>query len=369
VAATLTLDRARRIAVRAQVLDGSAKGVLDVVRRSGVLQLDPTARVAPNHVLAVWSRLGRHDEAELRRLIARRKLIEFAAFIFPIDDLPRQIAQRQIWLAHRATWPTRARTWLRLNAAFARYVLREVERHGPLSSNQLEDRAAVSWPPPPVKPSSGWNSERNKTMVLQFLEWQGRILVSGRAGAKRLWDLAERVAPDLERIESRHVPRLVAEHRVRHLGIVRPRALRGSYMDMPDLTGIGERVQVDGLPGEWIARRDLLRDAEIPDRLTLLSPFDRLIHDRERARDLFDFDFTMEIYVPKALRKFGYFVMPVLHGDRIVGRIDPEFDRVAGVLRVNAVHPELGARVPRAALRASLRSLADTVGARKVAAP
>jgi hypothetical protein len=137
-------------------------------------------------------------------------------------------------------------------------------------------------------------------------------------------------------------------------------------MEMPDLTGIGERVQVDGLPGEWIARRDLLRDAEIPDRLTLLSPFDRLIHDRARARDLFDFDFTMEIYVPKALRKYGYFVMPVLHRERVIARIDPELDRGAGVLRVNAVHPEPGARVPRAALRGSLRSLADTVGARRV---
>ena len=113
--------------------------------------------------------------------------------------------------------------------------------------------------------------------------------------------------------------------------------------------------------------RDRLKDAEIPQRLTLLSPFDRLIHDRERARDLFGFTFTMEIYVPKELRKYGFFVMPALDGEDIVARLDPEFDRKAGVLRVNAIHPEPGARVRRAALRSALRSLADTVGARRIA--
>jgi hypothetical protein len=343
--------------------------VLDVVRRSGVLQLDPTARVAPNHVLAVWSRLGRHDEAELRRLLARRTLIEFAAYIRPVEDLPLQLALRRAWLAGRSTWPTRVRGWLDANARFVRYVMRELERRGPLSSDQLEDRAEVPWPPPPAKRSSGWNSDRNRTMLLDFLQWQGRVLVSGRKGAKRLFDLAERVVPGVEPLRSAHVARLVAEDRLRHLGIARPRALRAPYLEPPDLTGLGERVRVEGVPGEWIARRDLVRDREIPERLTLLSPFDRLIHDRDRARDLFGFTFTMEIYVPRALRKYGYFVMPVLDGERVVARVDPEHDREAGVLRVNAVHPERGARLRRTALRAALRSLAETLGAARVVGP
>lgn len=358
----LALDRARRIAVRAQALDGSARSVLDVVRRSGALQLDPTARVAPNHVLAVWSRLGRHDERELRRLIARRVLVEFGAFIYPVEDLALQLALRRIWLAHSATWPSRVRDWLAANAPFARYALRELERRGPLTSAQLEDRSVVAWPPPPATERSGWNANRNKTMLLDFLQWQGRVLVSGRSGGQRLWDVAERVVPRIERIDPRHVPRLVAERRVRYFGIVRPARLRASYLAHPDLAGVGERVTVDGVRGEWIVRRDLLRDRGIPDRLTLLSPFDRLIHDRERARDLFDFTFTMEIYVPKAQRTYGYFVMPVLRRERVIARIDPEVDRRAGVLRVNAVHPERGARVPRAPYRAALRSLADTLG-------
>lgn len=364
---TIGIAEARRIAIRAQALDGSATSVLDVVRRSGALQLDPTARVAPNHVLAVWSRLGRHDEAGLRRLIAQRKLHEFDAYIFPAGSLALQVAARRLILASKGTWSERIVRWLQLNRAFLQYIVRELERRGPLPSDALEDRAKVSWPPPPAKPSSGWNSERNKTMALEFLQWQGRVMVFGRAGAKRLWDLAERVAPDLERIDPGQVTRLIAEQRVRSFGIVRPGSLRYWYQQLPDLTGIGERVQVEGLRGEWIVRRDLLRDAEIPPRCRLLSPFDRLIHDRERARDLFGFDFTMEIYVPKHLRKYGYFVMPVLDGERIVARVDPELDRAAKTLRVNAIHPEPGAKVRKAALRESLQSLADAIGATRVA--
>ena len=362
---TIGLAQARRIAIRAQALDGSATSVLDVVRRSGALQLDPTARVAPNHVLAVWSRLGRHDEAALRRLIAQRKLHEFDAYILPAGSLALQVAARRLILATKGTWSERIVRWLQLNRSFLQYIVREIEQRGPLPSDALEDRAKVSWPPQPAKPSSGWNSERNKTMALEFLQWQGRVMVSARAGAKRLWDLAERVAPDLERIDPGQVTRRIAEQRVRSFGIVRPGSLRYWYQQLPDLTGIGERVRVEGVRGEWIVRRDLLSDAQIPPRFTLLSPFDRLIHDRERARDLFGFDFTMEIYVPKHLRRYGYFVMPALDGERIVARLDPELDR-ARTLRVNAIHPEPGAKVRRAPLRASLRSLAATVGADRV---
>ena len=142
--------------------------------------------------------------------------------------------------------------FLKLNASFVRYILRELELRGPLPSDALEDRATVSWPPPPAKPSRGWNSDRNRTMALECLQSQGRVMVSGRSGPKRLWDLAERVAPDVERIEPRHVPRLVAERGVRHFGIVRPSRLRIWYHQLPDLDGVGTPVRVEGVPGEWL---------------------------------------------------------------------------------------------------------------------
>lgn len=338
-----------------------------MVRRSGALQLDPTAHVAPNHVLAVWSRLGRHDEPGLRRLIAQRKLHEYDAFIIPAEHLPLRVAERQLILTPDKSWGRMIRRFLELNSGFVRYIVRELEARGPLPSDALEDRAKVPWPPPPAKPSRGWNSERNRTMALECLQSLGRVMVSGRKGPKRLWDLADRVAPDLERIDPRHVPRLVAERRLHHAGIVRASALRIWYQKVPDLTGIGERVKVEGVRGDWLVRSDLLRDAELPRRLTLLSPFDRLIHDRTRAKDLFGFEFTMEIYVPKELRRWGYFAMPVLDTDRVVAITDPEFDRAAGVLRVDAIH--LLGKVRRRALRDALGSLAETVGAARVVAP
>src|SRR5439155_21383077 len=125
-------------------------------------------------------------------------------------------------------------------------------------------------------------------------------------------------------------------------------------------------IEVDGLPGRWVAHRDLL-DTTFRGRTTLLSPFDDLISDRERTERLFDLRFRLEIYVPKAKREFGYFVLPILRGDRFVGRIEPVFDRKAGVLRVNSVHWEPGAKP--AALDKTLRSLASFVGAKSIERP
>jgi hypothetical protein len=108
-------------------------------------------------------------------------------------------------------------------------------------------------------------------------------------------------------------------------------------------------------------------DERIPRRTTLLSPFDRLIHDRERTQALFDFRYRLEIYVPKAKREYGYFVLPVLHGERLVGRLDPEFDRKTGVLRVHRIWWEPGARP--VSLAAPLRSLARFLGAGRLELP
>jgi uncharacterized protein YcaQ len=129
------------------------------------------------------------------------------------------------------------------------------------------------------------------------------------------------------------------------------------------------RVTVDGLPGERWAHTEIL-DRSFRPRTVLLSPFDRLIHDRARAGELFGFRFRLEIYVPKAKREFGYFVMPILHGDRIVGRLDPIYDRSANVLRINRLFAEEGAP-PSAwpAIRKQIDELAVWPGADEVALP
>jgi uncharacterized protein YcaQ len=335
----LSLAQARRIAVHAQALDGSAHDVLDVVRRLGFLQLDPTARVAPTQHLVLWSRLGPYDTAELDRLLwEERQLFEWVAFVYPVDDFPA-------YLSRMRRWPDDSRYervtgWLKANATFRRYILRELDRQGPLLSRDLEDRARVPWK------STGWTGNRNVGQMLQFLNARGEVAISGRRGKQRVWDLAERVYPAVEPLADDEADAYLAERRLRSLGIAR--------------RGPGTRATVEGLKGEWRVHPDA-DDSPPPRRTTLLSPFDRLIHDRVRTLELFGFDYKLEIYVPKHLREFGFFVLPVLRGDRLVGRVDPEHDRRERVLRVNSAWWEDGVRPM--SLDQPLRSLASFLGA------
>jgi uncharacterized protein YcaQ len=327
----VTLPEARRIAVHAQALDGSAKDVLDVVRRLGFLQLDPISTVAPPQHLVLFNRLGGFDVAELDRLIwEERKLVEWNAFIWPTEDLPLVRARMR---RHRATGNAWVRDFLQANTRFRRYVLRELDRNGPMLSRDLKADLL-----PQVDPHRWWGT-RQVRLMLELLQMHGEIAVAGRAGKQRLWDLADRVYPPTETIPWRAAEARIQEQKRRSLGV-------------------------------WLERGHLRAHPEIPaepvpGRVSFLSPFDRLVHDRARAEALFGFDYRLEMYVPKAKRQYGYYVLPILRGDRIVGRIDVERDRTANVLRVNGVWWEDGAKPVE--LAPALKRLAAFVGAKATA--
>jgi len=295
----VSVAEARRIAVRAQLLDGSATGVLETVRRLGFLQLDPISTVAPPQHLVLWSRLGSYDRAELDRLLwEERKLVEWRAFIYPMEDLP-------LLRARMRRLPTaNGNAFLRENAAFKRYVLRELERRGPLLSREIETHNSRVG-----KDRHEWWGARQMGLMLEVLAGRGLVAVVGRRGNQRVWDLAERWYPETETIPWREAKRLIEDKRFRALGVRLER-------------------------GRWLAHPDAV-DGPVPNRVTFLSPFDRLIHDRARTEALWDFFFRLEMYVPKAKREYGYYVLPILRGDRIVGRIEPVYDRKTGELRVN----------------------------------
>jgi hypothetical protein len=298
-------DEARRIAVRAQLLDGSATSVLDTVRHLGFLQLDPIATVAPAQHLVLWSRLGPYDVAELDRLLwDEKKLFEWNAFIWPIEDLPLVRARmRQRARSSRYSHERWGKEFLKANARFKRYVLRELERNGPMLSRELEDHAAEK-----RNEAHRWYGSRQVGLMLGVLHARGVLAIVGRRNGQRLWDLAERWYPETETVPLREAERIRAKRRFRTLGV---------------------RLTARG----WEAHPEAA-DSPVPDRVTFLSPFDRLIHDRDRAEALFDFHYRLEMYVPKAKREYGYYVLPILAGDELVGRIEPRLDRKAGRLEV-----------------------------------
>ena len=354
----LTREQARRIAVRAQLLDAHRPiDLVEMVERLTLLQLDPTAAIAPSADIVAWSRLGgSYRPEELKRALEEeRTLFEFDAVIRPVRDLSLYLADADEWSPYE-----RHLSWMRDNERFRRDVLERLRASGPLSSRDIPDTAVVPWP------SSGWTNSRNVTQMLEFLMLRGEVAVAGRSGRERLWDLAERVDPTDVEVPSREdVARRRNERRLGALGIARRKTTKVP-VERWDVGDAGEPVVVEGVKGEWRVDPAAL-EAELrgdfAGRTALLSPFDRLIHDRGRAMELFDFDFTLEMYKPAASRRWGYYPLPILHGERLIGKVDAAADRKASVLRLNAIHRDLPFDAAmETAVETELASLAEWLG-------
>jgi hypothetical protein len=302
------VEEARRIAIRAQALDGSASGVLETVRRLGYLQLDPISSVAPPQHLVLWSRLGAWDTSELDRLLWKeRKLVEWRAFLYPIEDLPMLKA----FMRRRdRPYDRRVLEWIKARAAYRRHVLRELRERGPLLSREIADA------PSHKREDHRWWGQRQMGLMLELLAARGEVAVVGRRGKQRVWDLADRWYPETETLPLPKARKLYDEKRFRALGV---RLQRGRLVAHPEA-----------------------EDGPVRRRTTFLSPFDRLVHDRARTEALWNFFYRLEMYVPAAKREYGYYVLPILHGDRLVGRIEPVFDRKTRKLDVKGVWWEPG---------------------------
>jgi len=355
----LTKDQARSIAIRAQLLDAPRPtDLLEVVRRLTFLQIDPTAAIAPSADLVAWSRLGSSYRPEhlTQGLEQDRTLFEHNALIRPMSDVG-------LYLAGAADWPPYARTraWIEQNDSFRRDIVERLTSDGPLASRDIPDTCVVAWA------STGWTNNRNVTQMLECLMMRGEVAIAGRIGRERLWDVPERVYPtDAVIPMTEEAERTRNERRVAALGIARAKA-RAMPMEPVHVGDAGEPAVVEGVKGEWRVDPSLL-GAELEGRTALLSPFDRLIHDRVRSQELFGFEYTLEMYKPAAKRRWGYFALPILHHDRLVGKLDAIADRDASVLRVNAIHEDVAfTRVITKAVRAELDDLAAWLGLEGVA--
>jgi hypothetical protein len=318
-----------------------------------------------------------------------RKLFEYwahAASIVLTEDFPIQM-RRMRYHQTDDTWDQREKEWLEKNSSFREYVLGEIRERGPVQSKDFADTSSSSWT------STGWTNDRNITRMLDHLWVRGEVMIAGRKNGQRLWDLAERVLPDWtprEALSDRECTRIAAQKSLRMLGVATAKHIKNNYTRYryPHLSqvlseleqqGVIQQVAVgdDGnsLPGTWYIHRDdlpVLEGIEAGDwqpSTTLLSPFDNLIAYRERTESLFDYRFRIEIYVPQHLREYGYYVLSILHGDRIIGRIDPLMDRKAKRLNIRAVYAEPHAPMTTEvgqAISDSISELAAFLGAKEV---
>ena len=328
----LSREQARRIAVHAQLLDAPRPtDLLAVVERLTFLQIDPTAAVAPSADLVAWSRLGSSYRPEQlkRALEEERTLFEFDALVRPTSDLGLYLAGAGQRPAHDVS-----RKWLEDNDRFRRDILERLRESGPVSSREIPDTCVVPWP------SSGWTNNRNVTVMLEYLVVRGEVAIAGRAGRERLWDLPQRVYPSpIEALSVEEAERAKNERRLASLGIARAVA-RKMPMEPVHVGEAGEPAVVEGVKGEWRIDPSYLRE-DFNGRTVLLSPFDRLVHDRVRTEELFEFEYTLEMYKAEAQRRWGYFALPILHHDRLVGKLDSRADRKASLFRVEAIHEDV----------------------------
>lgn len=357
--------------------------MLAAFRQLGCVQLDPLSPVAKSHQLVLRNRTAHASLPALNRdldqlLWQDKRLFEYwahCASMVLTEDYPIHADRMRASLAS-----ARAKAWMAENKALQDAVVRALKRTGPLPSTAFEDSSERSWD------SSGWTNGRNVNQMLHYLWWSGRAVIAGRNGTGRLWDWADHYWPDWmprEKLKPAVVEQRAAEKSLRGLGVATPQHIknhftRGRYPTLKsslislEKAARMERVNVEGVAGEWWVPAGglaTLDEGEVDPtpRAWLLSPFDNLICDRKRTQQIFNFDFTIEIYVPKDKRKFGYYVLPILYrnetGFALIGRMDAQLDRAAGVLRVHQIFAEPDAPVSKTAGRAAGQAIARAVEA------
>jgi uncharacterized protein YcaQ len=349
----ISLHHARRLAIRAQLLDGRValpevkQGVVQAIEHLGYVQIDTISVVERAHHHTLWTRQPDYDPEMLHDLqAADRRVFEYwahAMSFLPISDyrfyIPRMTRVRRS-----------GRKWLKDWRAKHQHVLRDVlariEQEGPLTSKDFE-------PPPGTKRGTWWDWKPAKT-ALEVLLWQGDLMVTERRSFQKVYDLTERVLPsgvDTSIPSARELGRFHVTRALSSLAVASSRQIADLFRvvdkasidtELADLVRAGEvvEVSVDGRYGLYALPGTLGPVGSDDARVALLSPFDNLIIQRERTKWLFDFDYTLECYVPAAKRVHGYFVFPVLFDGALVGRLDPKADRKEKTLIVQTLHFE-----------------------------
>jgi uncharacterized protein YcaQ len=369
---TVSATTVRRITIAAQGYTGRfrrarAADVEAAIERLSCVQLDSISTVDRSHRLALSSRVGAYPAAAVSELLSAGRIFEYwahEACLLPVAD----------WPLFRPAMQNGGRRWYgeieRTHPHLAEEILGEIEARGPLGSRHFEGTAGGGM----------WNWKPAKAM-LELLWNRGDLVVGGRQGFQRLYDLPQRVLPakvlaapvppEQERLRELALRAVRARGVLTEAGIVEHWRLRGGVATIrPAVAGLVSdgllrRLRVDDGGADVLvdARADLESDA--PTTAVLLSPFDNLLWDRPFARRILGFDHLIEVYKPQPQRRYGYYVLPFLRGERIAGRVDLKSERSEGALVVKAFHREEGVRASAAlddALDRALDRLARSIG-------
>jgi len=380
---TISQADARRLALSRQHLatprlPPDTESLRTVLQSLRYVQLDPVNVVAPSHELVVWSRLGPQAGSQLLDLWwQERWLFEYwahAAAVVLTEDYPIHRGWMDGYPPENRSF---TRVWMDTNDQLRKHVLHRLGEGTPLPTDAFEDCAVMDWP------STGWTAGRNVERMLTFLWLQGKIMVAGREAGQRLWGLPDACLPvDADRMpvsSLREMVTMTTEHTLRALGVARPLDikqyfLRGKYPGLAEVLrslkkeGRVVPVQVEGgasasetwyVHADAMAELEAIREGDWEGRTALLSPFDNLINDRRLTERLWGFAFRNEMYVPKAKREYGYYLLPIVHGDRLVGRTSPRFDRNQGVLLVEGLYLEADVKPTAALYKAITGEIAD----------
>ncbi len=390
-----SLQAVRRLAVTRQHLAGKlaardrSSSILSTVRDLPYVQWDAVNIVAPSHLLSLWARIGGFRSSSLERLLWDQKRLFLhwtpIASIVLSEDYPLYYSlMRRYPESLSGSWGsqrTRAQTFLSGHSELRKKIGTQL-RNGPLTSSQIDTHART-------KPNvGGWSFGSDVSLMLFHMLMSGEVMVVGHQGNQNLWGLSDQFLPEWvvrEEWSEAEVDRTAAQRAIRALGTATPTEInyyfvRGRYQnlrktlrDLQDEKVI-HRVRVAGISireERYVLEEDLpLLDSLGGDawqpRLSLLPPFDNLIYSQERTSRLFGFNYVREQFLPKEKRKFGTYVLPILWGDRLIGRIDPRLDRGTGKLVINSVHAEpecpRDREVPRA-VEDGIPRLAQFIGA------
>ncbi len=398
----ISLRTARRLAVRKQLLDrdfpvaageATKADILRVFEALRCIQIDPIRAVERTELLVLWSRLGRFRPQDLHDLtFVDKHLFEDWAHCVSLvlmADRPLFGHAKATYAASHGSYATRMRAWIQQNRELLQHIRQELAEKGPLATGDFsQDVPHVPWT------SRGWSSGRSIPRILDHLFERGEVMVAGRSRNRKYWALTEQFLPphaDETRTGGREMSWRGLQLSLRALGVGTPRHMYNHFIRkayphwqtvLQDLVAAGLHVPVkiraaDGalLKGDWFLHRDDVELAlsgalDVPQgRTVLLSPFDNLICDRQRTALLFDFDYTIEIYVPKAKRKYGYYVLPILRNETFLGRVDMHMNRQESRLQVQALYLEEPGRTDTegaADLAATVQTLAAFLGAPEV---